>query len=217
MSITWRTPLVQIQWCPDLDMREVMRANALSVVGLHGGTRETVDLFQHLLGPSTSWRYGIWPLAKPYGAGGISTCAMVALGLLRRAGADCEDIRDGYHDDLGTGLRVAKSWARSLTPRPAWIMPIPGLRPGVGDVVQVLGPMHVATVIGWDGDVCVTVDGGQAHPDDGLQCIAVRRRVWVDTPHGGAVLGSRVVDGWIDVQLLPYSGLVTVPELVGGS
>ena len=207
------TPLIEFPWRPDLDMRQIMVANALSTVGLHGGTPETVEAFQRLLGPSTDGRYGIWPLDKPYGRGGMSTCAMVALGLLRRAGVACPDIRDGYHDDMGSGLRVAIDFARGLMPRPAWIRFIPGLLPQPGDVVQLLAPMHALTVVGWEekGGVlqCVSVDGGQVGAD-GLQAIHVCRRPWVETDTG-AELGGREVDGWIDVGLLPYSGPVMVP------
>lgn len=213
--ITWQTPLIEIPWSPDLDMRQVMRANALSCVGMHGGTRETVDAFQRLLGPSTTGKFGIWPLHLPYGAGGMSMCAVAALGLLRRAGVACPDIRDGYHDDMGSGLRVAIDWARQLEPRSAWIRFVRGLRPGVGDVAQLLGPMHVCVVIGWETApngslICVTVDAGQVGLD-GLQMIALCRRPWRETATG-ATLGGRAVDGWLDVMLLPYSGPVVVPE-----
>jgi len=193
-----------------VDARKVMRANALSVVGYHGGDPVTHDAFQRLLGPPYSW-----PLRKAYGRGGISTCAMVALGLMRRAGVDHADIQDGYADDIGSGLNVAKFWAQRITPNPAWKTPSRGRVPRIGDVIQVLGPMHVATVIGWETShggarLCVTVDGGQCHPRDGLQCIAVVRRPWVETPRS-VRLGARIVDGWIDVAMLPYGDTATVP------
>ncbi len=216
MTPTWQTPLITIPWSPDLDMRQIMVANAMSVVGLHGGTPETVDAFQRLLGPMSDGKPGRWPLHKPYGKGGMSTCAMVALGLLRRCGVACPDIMDGYHDDMSSGLRVAIDWARGLLPRPAWVTPIHGLRPGLGDIVQVLGPMHALTVIGWeelaDGTlICVSVDGGQVGLD-GLQMISVCRRPWVERAGSSPVLGGRRVDGWLDVDLVPYDGPVMVPE-----
>jgi hypothetical protein len=203
------TELVTIPWTPDLDMRKVMVANALSIRDIEAGDPRTVDAFQTLLGPP-----GNWPLRYPYGRGGISTCAMVALGLLRRAGVDCADVMDGYLDDIGSGLNVAINWAKRLQPRPAWIRFIPGLLPAPGDIVQVLGPMHVATVIGWremaDRTImCDSIDGGQVGAG-GLQAIHRRSRPWVQTDTG-ATLGGRECDGWIDVDLLPYSGPVTVP------
>jgi len=216
--ITHDTPLIEIPWNPDLDMRQAMVANCQHITGYHGGTPETVQAFQRLLGPSTDGRYGIWPLDRPYTGrptDGISTCAMVALGLLRRLGADNADIRDGYHDDMGSGLNVAKRWAQRLEPRPAWIRYIPGLLPEPGDIVQVLAPMHVLTVVGWenapDGTLmCVSVDGGQVGLD-GLQAVTECRRPWVETPTGVTV-GGRQLDGWISIDILPYSGSVTVPE-----
>jgi hypothetical protein len=207
------TELITIPWTPDLDMRKVMVANALSVKNFSGADPRTVDAFQRLLGPSTEGQYGIWPLHLPYGSGGISTCAMAALGLLRRAGVMCPDIQDGYHDDMGSGLNVAKYWAMRLHPRPAWVHFIPGLLPQPGDVIQVLGPMHVSTCIRWEeaGGIpqCVCIDGGQ-EGSGRLQSIHETKRPWVQTPTG-ATLGGRECDGWIDVDLLPYSGLVTVP------
>lgn len=216
-------PLVRVPWSPDLDMRRVMVANALACVGMHGGTADSVAAFQRLLGPSTTGAYGIWPLAKPYtgrGTDGISTCAMVALGLLRRAGVANVDIRDGYHDDMGSGLNVAIAFAKSLHPRSAWYTPRPdgALRPALGDIVQVVGGngIHVLTVVAWDTEAdgtttLVSVDGGQVGAD-GLQMIARCRRPWRDDARG-AMLGARRVDGWIDVTMLPYAGDVTLPEV----
>ena len=210
MPIDRYTPLVSIPWYPGLFMRRAMVANALSVVGYHGGAPDTYDAFQRLLGPATDGRYGIWPLRQPYGRGGISTCAMVALGLLRRLGVQCPDIQDGYHDDMGSGLNTAIQCARKQSP-PAWVSPIPGIYPELGDIVQVVGPMHVCVVVGYeklpDGTLtCVSVDGGQVGLD-GLQQISLCRRPWCQDR-----LGGRRVDGWIDVDLLPYCGVVEVPE-----
>ena len=82
-----------------------------------------------------SWPPFAWPLRKRYGAGGVSTCAMVALGLLRLLSVDDPDIADGYADDIASGLGVAIRFARRCG---AWQTPRPGLRPDVGDVVQML-------------------------------------------------------------------------------
>lgn len=191
-------------WTPDLDIRAAMLANARAIVGYHGGDPATEAAFQRLLGPPFAW-----PLRKAYGAGGVSTCAMVCLGLLRLLGVACVDILDGYADDIASGLAVAIAFARRCR---AWQTYAPGLRPDVGDVVQVLGPMHAATVVGWrerpDGTLlCVTVDGGQAHPRDGLQCVALVERPWVDDGTCSR-LGGRRVDGWIVLDLLEYRGPV---------
>jgi hypothetical protein len=119
---------------------------------------------------------------------------------------DCDDIQDGYADDIGSGLQVAIRYARQ---HGAWVDATRGRGPLVGDVVQVLGPMHVATVIGWDTPQpgwlrYVSVDGGQVDPTDGLQRIDVRTRDWADGPR--PLYGGRLVDGWIDVARLPLRG-----------
>jgi hypothetical protein len=137
---------------------------------------------------------------------------MVAMGLLRRLGAASPDVMAPYR--IASGLDVAIKWARRLSPRSAWVRPTEGLRPSPGDIVQILGPMHVLTVIGWeekpDGTlICVSVDGGQLGLD-GLQMVSVCRRPWIEC--AGTRLGTRKVDGWIDVDLLPYTGPVILPE-----
>lgn len=215
--ISTESRLLTLDYYPGLFIRRAMIANALSVRGFHGGTPDTYDAFQRLLGPSTDGKYNIWPLRKRYDgtpSGGISTCGMVALGLLRRLGVACTDIMNGYHDDIGSGLDVAKYWAKSLYPT-AWGYPSHGSLPEPGDIVQLLCPMHVLTVIGWevaaDGTpMCISIDGGQIHLD-GLQTITRCIRPWANTSVG-ARLGGRQVDGWIDVDKIPIKGPVIVPE-----
>jgi hypothetical protein len=215
--ITWQTPLVTIPWSPDLDMRRASIANALSVVNVSAADPRTRPIFDDLLGPPR----GGWGLDRPYGAGGVSTCSMVALGLLRRLGVDCPDIMDGYADNIGSGFRVARDWGRMLLPRPAWVTPIHGLRPNPGDVID-LRPKpgagdpsnHTETVIGWKEAggqfqiVCVA--GGQVGAR-GLQAIHRVTRPWVERDGQAPTSGGRPVDGWLDVTLLPYRGPVTVP------
>lgn len=200
--------LVTVPWTPALDMQRAMIANALSIVGFHGGDIATRTPFQSLLGPPYRW-----PLRVPFRqwvdedgkiqTEGVSTCAMVALGLLRRLAVDCKNIRDGY--DVGSGLGVAIAYARSVH---AWQDAIAGLRPPLGAIVQVT-PMHVAIVIGHRGSVIDTVEGGQVHPRDGLQCVAKCSRTYYEDTH---TLGARRALGWIDVALLRYRGAIVVPK-----
>jgi hypothetical protein len=209
MMVTWDMDLATIEYSPDLDMRRAMLANAHSIIGLESGDEVTLPILRELLGPTPH----PWPLHLPYGRGGISTCAMVALGLLRRLGVDCQDIMDGYADDIGSGLNVAIRWAKRLTPS-AWTRASSGAKPIPGDVIQVVGPMHIATCIGWEQGQdgvwqCVSVDGGQVGTA-GLQAVHVRRRPWVER-QGVPYLGHRRVDGWLDVDRLKYRGSVTVP------
>lgn len=223
--INHRTPLIQIPR-PELadDVRRCWVANALSTVeestmgaklypgvGLEAGSLETRRAFEGLLGP------GAWCLDVPFHSWrddegklhteGISTCAMTALGLGRRVGVDCEDWLDGYADDIGTGLDVAIAYAKTCG---AWQTPGHGLRPGPSAIVQVVKPMHVCIVIRQEGEDLITADGGQTGRK-GLQACAMRRRRWEVRPDG-CYLGSRKVDGWIEVDLLGYRDeLVTVP------
>jgi len=217
MPIDYSTPLVTIPWSPDLDMRKVSIANALSVINVEAADPRTRPILEDLLGPPR----GGWGLDRPYGAGGVSTCSMVCLGLLRRLGVDCLDILDGYGDDIGTGFRVARDWGRGLLPRPAWITPIHGLRPEPGDMID-LRPKprakdrsnHTEIVIGWEEQggqtMIVCVAGGQVGAR-GLQAIHLVRRPWVERAGEVPTSGGRPVDGWLDVDLVPYVGPVTVP------
>jgi len=173
-------------------VRDAMVREALSVVGFHGGDHTRAD-FDTLLGPP-----GHWPLDKPYGKGGLSTCAMVALGVLRRLKPDCPAILDGYA--CGSGLDEALTWARSIgaVRHPSGCdLPLPG------DIVQLTGPMHALICVDWEGSTMTSVDGGQTHPRDGLQCVAMVRRPWICEAKG-ARLGTRAVDCWIDLDALKW-------------
>jgi hypothetical protein len=173
-------------------IRDIMVREALSVVGFHGGDHTRAD-FDLLLGPP----YG-WPLDKPYGKGGLSTCAMVALGILRRLNPDCPAILDGYA--IASGLGEALTWARRIG---AVRYPRDGGRPLPGDIVQLTGPMHALVCVDWEEGNLVSVDGGQVHPRDGLQCISLVHRPWICE---GKVsrLGTRVADCWIDLDSLVW-------------
>lgn len=218
--ITWRTPLHQVLWDPDIDMCQAMVDSALSIVdqttfetklpyagiGLEAGNLVAREAFETLLGPG-AWALDIpfrsWVDHKRVRTQGISTCAMVALGLLRRLGVDCEAIQDGYADDIGTGLDVAIRYAKNCN---AWQTPVDGLRPEPGAIIQVASPMHVCVAIRWDGDELISADGGQVGRR-GLQACAMRRRKFV----GKDALGGRKVLGWIEPSLLGYSGSMTLP------
>jgi len=215
--ITWQTPLVTIPWSPGLDMRQASVANALSVINVEAADPRTRPILEDLLGPPR----GGWALDKRYRLGGVSTCSMVCLGLLRRLGVACPDVLDGYADDVGSGFRVARDWGRTLQPRPAWVMPIHGLRPEPGDMID-LRPKpgskdpsnHTEVVIGWEelgGQTMVVCVAGGQEGTRGLQAIHLLRRPWVERAGEVPTSGGRPVDGWLDVDLLPYVGPVKVP------
>lgn len=192
-----------------------MIANALSVCDLEAAVPADRSVLEDLLGPPR----GGWRLDRPYGAGGVSTCSMVALGLLRRLGVDSPEILAPYQP--GTGLRAARRFAGSLRPRSAWIRPQSGLRPMPGDVID-YRPIpggrdqsnHTEIVIGWTqrggADLVVAIAGGQVGAA-GLQAIHRVSRLWTERD-GHTYSGSREVDGWICLDLLPFAGEVTAPE-----
>lgn len=215
--ITFRTPLVQVPR-PILanDVRRAFVANGLSLVdahtfgtdipyagvGLEAGSPTTRKLFEQLLGPgwwSLDVPFRMWKENGKWKTSGVSTCAMVALGLLRRMQVDCEDILDGYMDDIGTGLGVAINFARLVG---AWQEPVLGLRPCPGAIIQTIRPMHVAIALAWDGNHLITADGGQTGRR-GLQACAMRSRPWRDDLKS-VQLGDRQVSGWIVPDLLPF-------------
>jgi hypothetical protein len=163
---------------PDLGIDVAARivSEALSVQGYHGATDEHAELC------------GIPKavLGKRFGAGGVSTCGLVAEGIHRRIGIDAPVLYRPYV--YGTAITRAIEYMREMG---AWqwatgqrtVEP----RPQPGDYVvigrrsageSVGGTEHALTCVGWDGDVLVSVDGGQTHPASGLQCITERRRRW---------------------------------------
>ena len=165
-------------------LRMVATANALSI----RDARAAIDMeaFRALLPPAG--RGAVWDLSRPfscrkvdgkYQTRGVSTCGLVASGLLSRV--------------------VKLPWEHS----PYWQYPAPyvGLdivsclsllgsktssrrkgRPLPGDVVCIGSGLvtHVLTCTGWDGDYLLSVDGGQV--DDAahgyLQRVKLCRRHW---------------------------------------
>lgn len=169
---------------------------ARSYVGLQAAT--DLRRFDRLLGEP----YG-WDLSRPFRivgnrVEGISTCAMVAIAFLREAGARCAQGRYRVSAGLSDQIRAAL-----LTePYGALVTPGGGRRPEPGDVLEQLptqpgGSTHVLTVVGWDGDVLVSVDGGQVGKR-GLQAIFECERVWTNNR-----LAGREVR-WISTRLLEF-------------
>ncbi len=213
-SVSWRTPLVEV---PALrDRRKALIANALSVVDLEAGDPERKPLFEELLGPVQ----GRWDLGRPYkyvnlGDGkfrteGVSTCGLVAEGLQRRVGLDLAAL----YAPFVPGHAVSRMVQFATTCK-AWRAPGPDRRPRPGDYLVVGRGLatHVRTVIGWDGDTCISVDGGQVDPKHGfLQCIREARNEWAKL---GGVWRERnkPVVGWANVDALRYrEGSILVPE-----
>ena len=149
-------------------------------------------------------------LSKPFGRGGVSTCHMVTMNLLRRLGVNSDKIVRGYR--AGEGISVAMNYAKSIKPKPAWIRPDGANRPRPGDVLYYdqKGGGHSETVIGWEGSTIRCIAGGQVGAG-GLQAIKTVSRVWANV-RCGAIASDRSVTAWIDIDLLDYSGTLVVPE-----
>ena len=216
-SVSWRTPLVEIEQVERsvISIRTAMVLNALSVVGVEAGDRESRPIFDQLLGPPIGW----WGLDKPFGQGGPSTCSMVAQGLLRRLGVASVEVMGGYK--AGAGLSTVRKYAQSIVPN-AWVRPLGSVRPKRGDIID-LRPKagavdlsnHSEVVLGFDGDEIVCVAGGQVGVRN-LQAIKLVRRRWQEkvgqATSCATATGVRVVDGWVDIGLLRYDGRLVVPE-----
>lgn len=213
-SISWSTPLIEIP-APQ-DRRNALVANALSIVDVEAGDPERRPVFEELLGPVQ----GRWDLGRPYkyvnlGDGkfrteGISTCGLVGEGLQRRVGLDLASLYAPFVPGQAVSRMVGFA-----TVCKAWRAPGPDRRPRPGDYLVVGSGLatHVRTVIGWEGDTCISVDGGQVDPQHGfLQCIRKARNEWAKI---GGVWRERnkPVVGWADVDALKYrDGSILVPE-----
>ena len=212
MPITHKTPLTTIPNPGITTIRAAMLANALSVVDVEAGKPETFPILEALVGPPK----GCWGLNKPYGKGGVSTCSMVALGLLRRLRVNNEAVMGQYIP--GTGLNAARNYARKLSPS-AWVTPKGHDRPKQGDVIDLRSPKgsadlsnHTEVVVGFEDDTIVCVAGGQVGIG-GLQAIKLVRRKWAYvSANSPPTSGGRTVDGWIDISLLGYGDSILVPE-----
>lgn len=215
-----RTAVMRIARPVDADdVRRVVVANALSIVDVEAGDPRTRATLEALLGPVA----GRWPLDVPFAVTrdargrpitrGVSTCGLVAEGLWRRAGVAAAWLTADYVP--GTAITRAVRWASRLSPRSAYHTPAGGQRPRPGDYVVIGTALatHALTVVAWEDDVVVSVDGGQVGRA-GLQAVHRCRRPW-RAAGTSASLGGRVVQGWIAVELLP--GLAECDAPVGWS
>jgi hypothetical protein len=147
-------------------------------------------------------------LSKPFGRGGISTCALVASAIHFLSGYDPDDLKKNYV----WGDAVARC-VRYLKADGVWVKATPTGRPDLGSCIVIgchskgesLGGIeHVMTVVGLQDDLLITVDGGQTD-SNGLQAIRrVHRRftirngdLWVVTEQGDidSAPGRKVL-GW---------------------
>lgn len=142
-----------------------------------------------------------WDWDHPYSPSkrtGVSACMLVQNGIYRLAGCLVRSLVEPHLIGAGSELYEAALKAH------CWVRPGPGSRPGVGDAIMIKNFGHVRTLVAWDGDNAVTVDGGQVDPAHGnLQCVREARRRW------GLVGGiwrevERVTLGWVSAPGLAW-------------
>ena len=99
-AIGYNSGLVKAPIGPE-NCRKAIVANCLACEGIEAANPATLAMFEEILGEPPSgviaWRE---LLKKPYGQGGISTCALFAEGIYRRVGCDLEDLRKPYISPL---------------------------------------------------------------------------------------------------------------------
>jgi hypothetical protein len=142
--------------------RDAIVAKALSRAGLsYGETPEAYTAF-------------ILPLDAPNVADDLAdseaSCGLVCEAIMRESECDGAIVRNGRTFD---GLRMPYAERAKLLvtvpfqeelarQRGLWVRPAPGLRPEPGCMVTLLGPTHVLTVTGREGDELEVVEGGQS-------------------------------------------------------
>jgi len=250
------TPMIEIDRPTNADeLARCVAAIALSCVGLTG-REATRQRFGYQIGPrdapesdraaNAASRSAIveW-LRHPYGQGGPSTCGMVGESFHAQLGAGAATLYRAYV--AGTAVSRAVSYLQAMH---AWtdamaqgdIEPRPQLgsyvvigctRPQgmpIGTPWDFGGIEHVRTVVGWNDDVMVSVDGGCVDPVSGLQAVhLVRSRLVLRRGHpwlvqafdksGQAVdpakASGRRILGWGDPGLMTWRDdmrRVLVPE-----
>lgn len=159
------------------------------------------------------------PADAKAGAAKEDSCGWVCEAVMRRSEVDGTIERAGRRVD---GLRMpyaARSRILQTVPyqeelarqRGLWVRPAPGLRPDAGCMVTVLGPTHVLTVTGREGDELEVIEGGQIDPANHGRGTAIRKhRKRVVEQHGRLYLRPldtvgqlREVWGWFQAGDLP--------------
>jgi hypothetical protein len=200
----------------------------VSVAGTDAIVREALALSGLSYGASRdAYCTALYPLDLPAQARQMgaaqSACGLVCEAVLRKARVDgtCRFrgvLRDWlelpYAARVGTAVALQEQIARE---RGQWVdARIDQALPGVGDMVTVVGPEHVLTIVdALGGGVFETVEGGQIDQLNGGHCTAIRRlrRVmrqrdgawWLASAESGAGPGRRV-RGWMHAAQLPQRG-----------
>lgn len=164
----------------------------------------------------------LWPNDTEREARGMAasqeSCGLVCEAILRRAEVDGQVRHLGQMIDVlrspwgrrGSGGVGAVSYLETLgRQRGLWVPARVEPRPVAGDMVVVLGPTHALTVVGWDGDALISIDGGQTDPGNSGRCTAIRqvRRLWRVGKAGPCLIDQRGLErrvyGWLEAGKLP--------------
>jgi len=222
-NIDYNTPFENVLMPKDANKtRQIIVANALSIVGISAAKSETYKMFEDLLGPVSSY----WDLKRPFKVWkengkwkteGISTCGVVARGIWRRVGIDMPRIYQNYI--FGMAMIDERNFCRFLKPRSVWHTPSKndGMVPLPGDYIIIGSGLstHNITCVGWNGDKLISVDGGRVDKKTGLQCIEKVERDLViigGYPHLKDAYFTRKIIGWAMVDLLPYRSTGVAPQ-----
>jgi len=239
--ITFDTPIEVIQ-TPLTDSKsrqKVLVANALRCIGISASNKKTYAAFEELLGkpyPNTKWPLNVpfrcWKEDGKWQTQGVSTCGLVAEGIARMSGVDNPCLWQPYWPaQKYQSVTRTIAWATKIG---AWHLaknqskldpkPLPGdyVIIGCRSAGETYGGIeHAFTVVAWEDDVMVSVDGGQVD-ESGLQCIKLRRRKW-EMSHGKVWVpnadprdgySTRRVLGWVwqTCELVPYRSYCHAPQ-----
>jgi hypothetical protein len=156
------------------------------------------------------------PDAKAKEMATMSGCGLMVAGIWREAGVNATLLDPPYK--VGSGVSRLIQIARATK---AWVPFKKGARPQPGDMVLVGdngagGVEHVYTIVavndGPEGLEIESVDGGQRDAER-CQLVLLKKRVWKGnrdcvrsgSDPGAALAGGRVIQGWVDVTLLPFT------------
>ena len=226
--ITYRTHLIEIEPVPSR-IRQAAVANALWAQDLRAADEETEPLLRELLGnPGRFNGHPVpWDLARRFRTWieqgkrrteGVSTCGLVAAGLLNRLVAlpwDGHWYWEGPGAYRGRDIVVCLGLLGDQTRarRPVGARPLPGDPACIGSGLGT----HVLTAVEDDGERLVSIDGGQidAYAEDSRALQRTRRvtRTWsacrvnwvLDLEAIAAALPRRswlVPEGWEDVEIV---------------
>ena len=186
--------------------RKAIVANCLACEGIEAANPATLAMFEEILGEPPNgviaWRE---LLKKPYGQGGISTCALFAEGIYRRVGCDLEDLRKPYIVPMALSRFLVYARRKGALMKPDGVsLPKRGDYVVIGDAST--NSLHVLIPIQDVTDRCVSVDGGQVGPS-GLQAI-----YRVERSASPTMIGKRPIYQWVDAEKVGYLGSGLVPE-----